>query len=145
VRIARKTAGSVTILALAGEIDSDGVRALNENTDMVVETGCHRLIFSLGSVRFFNSAVFGCLVTASRHLEDVDAELVVSAPSGMLRKTFEVLGIARQLRVFPDDRAALAYFGEEGDDSTSLGARLDPPRPSGSAGVRPAELPRPGP
>ncbi|MHC4974611.1 MAG: STAS domain-containing protein [Planctomycetota bacterium] len=117
MRIARRTAGNVTILALAGEFDDDGVRALGEKTDAVVEKGCHRLVFSLGNVRFFNSTVFGNLVTASRHLKDVNAELVVSAPSDVVQRMLDTLGLARQLRVFPDDRAALAYF-REGDDLT---------------------------
>jgi anti-anti-sigma factor len=127
VRIARKTAGSVTILALTGEFDAEGVRALDEKTDAVVKRGCHRLVFSLGNVRFFNSAVFANLVTASRHLRDVNAELVVSARSDMLQMTLETLGLAGQLRVFPDERAALAYFGEEGDEFKALAEWIRPP------------------
>jgi len=143
VRIARKSAGNVTILALTGEIDTDGVRALGEKTDAVVGTGCHRLVFSLSNVRFFNSAVFACLVTASRHLDDVDAELVVSASSGTLQLMLEALGLSGQVRVFPNDRAALAYFGEEGSEVTVHRVLLEPPRQPGSAGAQPTHGIRP--
>jgi len=45
-------AGDVTILACAGAIDADSVRALGEKTDALVQTGCHRLVLSLGEVEF---------------------------------------------------------------------------------------------
>ncbi len=143
MRIARKSAGNVTILALAGEIDANAVRALGEKTDTVVGTGCHRVVFSLGEMKFFNSAVFACLVTASRHLKDVDAELVVSAPSGTLQMMLETLGLTGQVKVFPSDRAALDYFAVERDDVTTPGAWFDTPRPSGSAGAQPTRGIRP--
>ena len=143
MRITRRSAGSVTILALAGEIDAQSVRALGEKTDAVIETGCRRVVFSLGEMKFFNSVVFACLVTASRHLKDVDAELVVSAPSGTLQMMLEVLGLTGQVRVFPNDRAALAYFGEERDAVTASDGWRDPPRHSGSAGGQPAHGIRP--
>jgi anti-anti-sigma factor len=143
VRIERKTAGNVTILELAGAIDADGVRALDESTDAVVEAGCRRLVFSLGAAEFFDSRVVTCLTTASKRLKGVKGKVVVSASSD-IRQMLQTLGLAPQLKVFPDDRAALAHFGEDGD-ALGVGALLYPRPPSGSEGAWPEEHPRPRP
>lgn len=144
MKIERKTAGDVTVLALAGAIDADAVRALREKTDAIVETGCHQLVFSLREVEFFDSRVIACLITASLRLQGVNGDVVISG-SPSAHETLETLGLARQLKVFPDERAALAYFGEEGGDFGGCGARLTPPHPSGSGGAWPEEHPRPRP
>jgi len=145
VRIERKTAGSVTILACAGEFDGDGVRALDEKTGTVVGTGCHRLVVSLGEMKSFDSTALACLISVCRRLNYVDGEVVVSSASGFLQTTIKTLGLTEVLKVFPDDRAALDYFGEDGGDFTGSGARREPPRPSDSAGAWPEEHPRPRP
>jgi len=144
VRIERKTSGNVTILTCAGAIDADGVRALGEKADAVVQTGCRRLVFSLGDVKFFDSTVLDRLTLAARRLREVEGKAVISASSGTLR-LLRSLGLAKRVRVFLHDRAALAYFGEEGGDVTGSGARLAPPRPSDSAGAWPEQHPRPRP
>ena len=144
MRIERKTAGNVTILTCAGTIDADGVRALGEKADAVVQTGCRRLVFSLGDVKFFDSTVLDRLTTAARRLKEVQGKAVISGSFGTLRM-LRSLGLAKRVRIFPHDRAALAYFGEEGGDVTGSGSRLEPPRPSDSAGSWPEEHPRPRP
>ncbi|MHC4819253.1 MAG: STAS domain-containing protein [Planctomycetota bacterium] len=145
MKIERKTAGSVTILACAGAIDVDSVGALSENTDAVVGMGCRRLVVSLGDLEFASSAMLASLIMAHRRLSEVDGEVVISAASVFLAKTIKTLGLDQALKIFPDDRAALAHFGAEGGDFTASGARLKPPRPSGSEGAWPEEHPRPRP
>ncbi|MHC4138179.1 MAG: STAS domain-containing protein [Planctomycetota bacterium] len=141
MRIEPRAAGNVTILACAGAIDADSVRVLGEKTDAVVETGCRRLVLSLGEVEFYDSTLVARLATASQRLEDVKGEMVISASLATLQ-LLRTLGIAKKLKVFTNDRAALSYFDEAGD---GLGARLEPPRPSGSPGAWPEEHPRPRP
>lgn len=143
MKIERETAGNVTILAVAGAIDADGVRALDESGDALVETGCRRVILSLRDVEFFDSRVVTCLTGVSKRLEDVRGRVVVSATSET-RRMLEGLGLARQLKVFPHDQAALAHFGEDGG-ALGIGARLEPRQPSGEEGAWPEEHPRPRP
>jgi len=135
VRIERKTAGSVTILACAGTLDDYGMRALGEKTGAVVGAGCHRLVVNFGEMNSFNSTLLANLITASHRMKAVAGELVVAAAPSPLQKTIETLGLNKMFKFFPDDRAALAYFGEEGGDFTGSGGWLEPPRPSDSAGA----------
>jgi len=143
VRIERETTGDVTVLACEGAVDDEGVRALDETTDAVVETGCHRLVLSLRGVEFYDSTVVARVASASERLEKVKGEMVISAPLSTLQM-LRTLGLARKLKVFTNDMAALDYFGEDGN-GLGVGARLEPPPPSGSAGAWPEEHPRPRP
>ena len=55
MKIDRKTAGDVTILTFAGELDSDNLPAAREETDGVIQSGCDRLVFNLGVIVLANS------------------------------------------------------------------------------------------
>jgi anti-anti-sigma factor len=143
VRIERQAAGDVTVLACTGAIDTEGVRALGENTAAVVETGCHRLVLSLRDVEFYDSTAVVRLAAASKHIEEAKGEMVISAPLSTLRM-LRVLGLTKELKVFSNDAAALDYFIEDAT-GPGVGARLKPPRPSQSDGAWPEEHPRPRP
>lgn len=125
MKIERKTAGSVAILALAGEIDDEGRRAWDEQTDAVVRSGRRRLVFDLAQVERFDSSLIAHLIGLVKRLKERGGEMVVTSPSGVLQRTVRVLGIGSLLRVFRSERAALSYFGEGGGS----GARPEPPRP----------------
>ncbi|MHC4819251.1 MAG: STAS domain-containing protein [Planctomycetota bacterium] len=130
MRIERRTSGDVTVLACAGAVDADSVRALGEKTGAAVETGCQQLVVSLGDVAFSDSRALAHLVTASQRHEDGNGEVVFSASTGN-RQMLKTLGLARQLKVFADDQAALAHFGEDG---AALGLKLRRPLGWGRAG-----------
>ncbi|MHC4974613.1 MAG: STAS domain-containing protein [Planctomycetota bacterium] len=142
--IERETAGQVTILAVAGAIDADGVCTLKRNTYALVAKGCRRMIFSLRGVESFDSNVIPCLHAASNLLKEVQGELVVSASSDNreLLRLLQLTDSVPQFEVFPHDQAALAHFGED-EDTLDIGARLEPPQPSGEEGAWPEDHPRP--
>lgn len=146
MKIERETAGKVTILAVAGAIDAEGVRALKRSTYALVARGCRRMIFSLRHAEFFDSNVISCLDAASKLLREVQGEVVVSASADNreLLRLLQLTDTAPKLQVFPHDQAALAHFGEDGDD-LGVSARLEPPQPSGEEGAWPEEHPRPRP
>jgi len=114
VRIDRKTAGDVTILAFAGEMDSDNLPAAREATDGVITAGCDRLVFNLGELAFINSSALAYLITVHKRVKSMDGELVFSAPSRFFQTTIRHLGLEGEFRVFPDDQAALEHFGGGG-------------------------------
>jgi len=121
MKIERRTAGDLTVLECAGEVNADGVRALRKRTDAAIETGCRRMVVSLGDVTFSDSRALAHLVTACQGLAQGDGEVVYSASSSN-RRMLKTLGLDRQLKVFPDARAALAHIGEDG---SALGLKLE--------------------
>ncbi|MHC4974615.1 MAG: STAS domain-containing protein [Planctomycetota bacterium] len=139
MRIERRTSGDVTVLSCAGAIDADGVRRLRKQTGAAVETGCQQVVVSLGDVAFSDSQALAHLVTASQRPGDGGGEVVFSASSGN-RQMLKTLGLSGQLKVFPDDQAALAHFGEDG---AALGLKLQRPLGWGRAGPEEGARPRP--
>jgi anti-anti-sigma factor len=114
VRIDRRTAGSVTILAFAGEIDSDNLPAARVETDGVIQAGCDRLVFNLGQLAFLNSSALAYFITVHKRVKSMDGELVFSEPSRFFQTTIKHLGLEGEFKVFPDDQAALEHLGEGG-------------------------------
>jgi len=115
MKIDRRTAGSVTILAFTGEIDSGDLSAARAETDGVIEEGCDRLILNLGQLGFLNSTALAYLISVHKRVQSMSGELVFSEPSSFFQTTIRHLGLEREFTVFPDDRAALAHFGEPAD------------------------------
>jgi anti-sigma B factor antagonist len=115
MRIDRKTAGAVTILAFTGELDADNLPAAREETDELIQAGADRLVLNLGQLNFINSSSLAYLITVHKRVKSMGGALVFSQPSGFFQMTIKHLGLEREFTVFPDDRAALEHFGESGD------------------------------
>jgi len=115
MRIDRKAAGNVTILAFAGEMDADNLPAARAETDGVIQGGCDRLVFNLGQLAFINSSALAYLISVHKRVKSMDGELVFSQPSRFFQTTIRHLGLEREFRIFPDDQAALDHFGRRGE------------------------------
>jgi anti-anti-sigma factor len=114
VRIERKTAGNVTILAFAGEFDVVDMPATIEKIDGLI-AGSNRLVFNFSELTFINSSALGYLLKTMRALRNQGGELVYSEAAKCFRNVVEVYGVVNVFKAFPDDRAALEHFGETGN------------------------------
>jgi len=112
MKIARKRHGTVTILALAGEFDTDTLPGISRSVDTLIEDGASRFVFNLGALDFIDSSAIGYLIKTRKLLMEQKGEFVISEPSKFFRTTVSALGIDHIIKIFPDDEAALAYFGE---------------------------------
>ena len=110
MKIERKTFGSVTVLAFAGEFDAIDLPAVLETMKGVVQDGCDRLVFNFRDLTFINSTWIGYVIQTAKGLRARGGELVVSQPSPFFGRVGKVLGVDRILKVFPDDGAALQHF-----------------------------------
>jgi len=116
VRIERKTAGNVTILAFVGEFDAANVPSTIEETDGLIE-GCVKLVFNFRELTFIDSSGLGYLLKTMKVLRDRNGELVCSEPAKCFRNIIDVYGVGRVFKIFATDRAALAHFAEAGDSA----------------------------
>jgi anti-anti-sigma factor len=114
MKIDRRTAGDVTVLTFAGELDSDNLPAAREETDGVIQSGCDRLVFNLDGLAFLNSSALAYLITVHKRVKSMGGQLVFSAPSRFFQTTVKHLGLEGEFQVFPDDQAALEHFGVGG-------------------------------
>ena len=116
MRIERKAAGNVTILAFAGEFDAANVPETIEETDELIE-GSLRLVFNFRDLTFIDSSGIGYLLKTMKVLRDRNGELVCSEPAKCFRNIVDVYGIGQVFKIFASDRAALEHFGEPGSES----------------------------
>jgi anti-sigma B factor antagonist len=116
MKIERKTAGNVTILAFTGEFDAFNLPQISEKIDALIQTGCTRLAFNLHLLKFINSSALGYLIKTARRLKELDGELVLSEPSKFFQTTIKTLGIDQIFKIFPVDQEALKYFHDAGGE-----------------------------
>ena len=119
MKIERKTAGNVTILAFTGEFDAPNLPQVEEKTDTPIQEGCTHLVFNFRLLTFVDSSALGHLIKTAKRLKDLGGELVLSEPSKFLQTTIKTLGIDQILRVFPSDEEAVTYFHETGGEEAS--------------------------
>lgn len=114
MKIGRKTAGNVTILAFSGEFDAFNLPVISEKLDALIQTGCTRLVFNLRLLKFINSSALGYLIKTGKRLKELDGELVLSEPSKFFQSTIATLGVDQIFRIFPADEEAVKYFHDLG-------------------------------
>jgi len=118
MKIERKTAGNVTILAFTGEFDAFNLPTISEKIDALIQTGCNRLVFNLRLLKFINSSALGYLIKTHKRLKELDGELVLSEPSKFFQTTIKTLGIDQIFKVFTKDEEAVKYFHEAGGEQS---------------------------
>jgi len=116
MKIGRKTAGNVTILAFTGEFDAFNLPVISEKLDALIQKGCTRLVFNLRLLKFINSSALGYLIKTSKRLKELDGELVLSEPSKFFQTTISTLGIDQIFKIFPADEEAVKYFHDAGGE-----------------------------
>jgi len=118
MKIERKTAGDVNILAFTGEFDAFNLPQISEKIDDLVQRGCNRLVFNLHLLKFINSSALGYLIKTAKRLRELDGELVLSEPSKFFQTTIKTLGIDQIFKIFPDDQEAVKYFHDAGGEQS---------------------------
>ena len=103
MKIERKTAGNVTILAFTGEFDAFNLPTVGEKIDQLIQKGCTHLVFNLRLLKFINSSALGYLIKTAKRLKELDGELVLSEPSSSFQ--FDQI-----FRIYPNDQEAVKYF-----------------------------------
>jgi len=114
MKIDRKTAGDVTLLAFTGEFDAFNLPTISEKIDALIQSGVSRLVFNLHLLKFINSSALGYLIKTSKRLKELDGELVLSEPSKFFQSTIATLGIDQIFKIFPNDEEAVKYFHQAG-------------------------------
>ncbi len=110
MKIERKTAGDVTLLAFTGEFDAFNLPTISEKLDNLIQTGVKKLVFNLRLLKFINSSALGYLIKTHKRLKEIDGELVLSEPSKFFQSTITTLGIDQIFKIFPVDEEAIKYF-----------------------------------
>ena len=108
MRINQRTAGSVTILNLAGRITrNDGYGELRSTLNPLLKQGHTRFLVNLADVPYMDSTGSGELVSVFISVRNHKGTLKLVALTDRLRELFNV---AQLVQVFDDEADALQSF-----------------------------------
>ncbi len=82
---------------VSGRLDSHWADFLAEELSRIIQQGTHTIQLNLAEVRYVSSAGIGVLLRFYKELAGINGSLLVSNPSEMVRKVFEISGLAKTL------------------------------------------------
>jgi len=110
MRIEHKRQGDLAIVSLAGEFDFQDVAEASEVIGAFIDQGSRRLMFDLRALRFISSGGIGYFIQTAKRLRRLGGELVLANSPESFGWVATTLGIDRVIRMFPDERGAIAYL-----------------------------------
>jgi anti-sigma B factor antagonist len=111
LNIARRTAGEVVILDLAGRatIGNDSER-LGEALLAEVKRGTRKLLVNLSDLGHVDSSGLAALMRAHVSMTRSGGTMRLIVPAGRVREVFDALQLARAMTYLFDEASALASF-----------------------------------
>jgi anti-anti-sigma factor len=106
----QSTENGVTVLCLAGRLDTGTSGEAEKQILAVLETGAPKLLLDLSGVEFVSSAGLRVLLVVAKRMKAANGKLRLSGMNATVREVFEISGFTRLFDVHPDRAAALAGF-----------------------------------
>ncbi|MBW3615398.1 MAG: STAS domain-containing protein, partial [Actinobacteria bacterium] len=91
--------GSVTRLAVFGEVDAASAPELEAWLSQAASAGCAEVVLDLSGLEFIDSSGLSVLVSAHKQLRDAGAQLVIASPPPPARRIFDISGLDRVLTI----------------------------------------------
>lgn len=106
--------GGVTIIQLIGRITlGQGTQRLRQAFDEVMGRGRLQILLNLDEVMYVDSSGLGELVSARKKVLEAGGAVKLMKPKQIMRDLIQVTHLYTIFEVFPDERSALASFGEQ--------------------------------
>lgn len=101
----RTTEDGIDLVTLAGELDSSSSEPLSAALAGLTG-GARRVVVDLAALEFVDSSGVKMLVAAARAVEDAGGGFVLAAPTGSVRRVFEILHLDQVVPIVDDREAA---------------------------------------
>jgi anti-anti-sigma factor len=108
--ITEERSGEVSVLGLAGRLDSEGSQMLLGKITQVVDGGARNLLLDLSAVTYVSSAGLRTVVMAAKRLANSGGKLVLAGMNTQIQRIFEISGLTSVLAVHPTKAEALSSF-----------------------------------
>lgn len=106
--IEEETAGTVTVLAPHGRIDTQTAKTLETAVLGAVGAGARRLVFDLSAVDYISSAGLRVILLGGKRLKEQGGTMALCGLSPTIQDVFEISGFLRLFEVRDDRAAAVA-------------------------------------
>ena len=113
-KVISRLSGDVAIVAPQGYLNNLAGESLVRECRAQLESGIRKIVLDFSGVDVINSIGISFLLTTMEELRSSQATLCFTSMNARHRDTFEMLGLARFLKVFETEDSALQYLHGEG-------------------------------
>jgi anti-sigma B factor antagonist len=110
MEISRDTYKRVTVIAVAGRVDSSNADQFEAAVNEELKSGQRNLIFDLSDVDFLSSAGLRILVMARKEAQKGGGEVRLAQPSDRVKETLQIAGLDVLFEAFPSREEAIAAY-----------------------------------
>lgn len=110
MQVSTRTQGDVTIVAIAGSLDSTTSPAAQQALDAIVKAGAKKLAVDFSTLDYVSSAGLRVLLGTAKQVKAAGGALRMFGLNQSVREVFEISGFASILPVFPGEAEALGGF-----------------------------------
>lgn len=100
ISVAESPGSTVTVVAVAGELDLVTAGDLLNRVTDVVEAGAHRVILDLNELTFCDSAGLSVLIRIRKRVGEFDGALILARPTSPVRSVLELTGLTTIIPTF---------------------------------------------
>jgi anti-anti-sigma factor len=108
--IATRTHNDVTLVALAGNLDSNSSPQAQQALDAILAGGAHKLVVDFTALDYISSAGLRVLLGAAKRLSGTGGALRLFGLNETVREVFDISGFSTILAVFATEADALKGF-----------------------------------
>lgn len=111
LQMVERTWGSEGVtLVLSGEIDLYTATQVRQRIHELVSGGRKHIIADLQGVTYLDSTGLGVLIGALRRTRETDGNMAIACSQPRLLRIFEITGLAKVFRIYPDEQGAHEVF-----------------------------------
>lgn len=110
MQIATQEQGAVSIVAVAGRVDSATAPELENTLKRLVEAEKTQIVLDLLGVEYMSSAGLRAMVSTLKAVKRVNGDLRVANPSARVDEVLRLAGLSSIFAIYPTREAAISSF-----------------------------------
>lgn len=108
--ISMTTANEIAVVAFSGNLDTNSSPQAESAFGDLMKKGNKKILVDFRDLKYISSAGLRILLGAAKQLKTAGGELRLCNLNQTVREVFDISGFSTILRVFPDEKEALANF-----------------------------------
>lgn len=111
LHISTERTGDTLIVRLEGELDHHTAELVRDRVESELDRGAEHLVMSLEGLSFMDSSGIGVILGRYKRVTNAGGRMALCAVNDQLMKLFELSGMLKILRIYPNVSVALSETG----------------------------------
>lgn len=108
MEITAEKVGAVFAIQLAGRLDAQTSKAVEEQLLSFIEGGEHSLVLDLSRLDYISSVGLRVFMLAAKRLKSVNGRMTMAGLQPTVQQIFDIAGFSTMFRIFPTQGEAIA-------------------------------------